>query len=159
MLQFCAMERDQRAVLIRAIATREGNAEELSRRFGMPTKALREFVAENHAEIAGYAAALADTAEADDSGEPDVATLDGLWITNKTERLKRYQVLAEKLFAEIEAGTYDGAELAMAVREYRSYCTVVANELGQLLHRGAGDTGTGDTLAVSISGVDLDALK
>jgi hypothetical protein len=152
------METAERQSLIRAIAAREGNAAELSARFGMPTEALRSFVAENRAEIAGYAAALADQTAPDDD-EPDVSVLDELWITNKTERLRRYQVLADKLFREIEAGTYDGAELAMAVREYRSYCTVVANELGQLLHRGAGDSGTGDTLTSSVIGIDLDALK
>ena len=156
MLRFATMERD-RATLIRAIARREGNAEALSVRFGMPVKALRAFVAENHAEIAGYAAALADT-EPDDA-EPSPDTLDALWITNKTERITRLQALADKLYAEIESGKYEGAELAMAVREFRSYLALVANELGQLLHRGAGDAGTGDSLAVSITGVDLDALK
>lgn len=159
MLRFAAMERDERTTLIRAIARREGNAEALSERFRMPVKALREFVAENRAEIAGYAAALADIEPAEDSTEPDPEALDELWITNKTERIARYQTLADKLYAEIEAGRYEGAELAMAVREFRSYLTTVANELGQLLHRGAGDAGTGDSLAVTFNGVDLDSLK
>lgn len=159
MLKSGPMERDERAALIRAIAAREGNAEELSSRFGMPTKALRAFVAENRAEVAGYAAALAAMGGEDDSTEPDPSELDELWITNKLERLRRYQTLADRLYDEIEASKYEGAELAMAVREFRSYLTVVANELGQLLHRGAGDAGTGDSLAVSIGGVDLDALK
>lgn len=159
MLQFSAMERDERQALIRAIARREGNAETLSARFGYPTKELRAFVAENRAEIAGYAAALADVEPEVDGTEPDPTALDELWITNKTERITRYQVLADKLYAEIATGKYDGAELAMAVREFRSYLTVVANELGQLLHRGAGDAGTGDSLAVSFTGVDMDALK
>ena len=153
------MERDEHASLIRAIARREGNAEALSQRFGMPVKALREFVAENRAEIAGYAAALADTEPESDSAEPDPEALDELWITNKTARITRYQFLADKLYEEIADGKYEGAELAMAVREFRSYLTTVANELGQLLHRGAGDAGTGDSLAVSFTGVDLDALK
>src|SRR5882762_4887677 len=123
MLKSGPMERDERAALIRAIAAREGNAEELSSRFGMPTKALRAFVAENRAEVAGYAAALADVLPEVDSDEPDPSELDGLWITNKLERLTRYQVLADQLYADItkKPSKYEGAELAMAVREFRSY--------------------------------------
>lgn len=83
-----------------------------------------------------------------------------LWITSKFERLKRMQQVAEVTEKLIGYGTQLApAELATAIREYRSYMMLAANELGQLLHRGAGDSGEGDSLNVSIQGVDMDTMR
>jgi hypothetical protein len=82
-----------------------------------------------------------------------------MWITNKAQRLQRLQRVADIAYDDIVSGGLVGAELATAVREFRSYLTSAANELGQLLHRGAGDSGTGDYLSVELNGVDMDSLR
>lgn len=82
-----------------------------------------------------------------------------LWITNKFERLKRLQTVADETYKAIEQGTESTAELAIITREFRSYLMLAANELGQLLHRGAGDAGTEDTLNINIAGVDMENLR
>ncbi len=51
------------------------------------------------------------------------------------------------------------SELSTAVRELRSYMQLAANELGQLLHRGAGDAGDGSYLSVDINGVNMENLR
>lgn len=146
-----------RATLIRAIASREGNAKALSQRYGYTTKQLRDFVAENRSEIAAMAEALADNDTT--ANEPTPTQLDELWITNKFQRLKRLQDLAELQYKDANTGNLEGVELSTALREFRSYLALAANELGQLLHRGSGDSGTSDVLSVEFEGVDLNNLK
>lgn len=87
---------------------------------------------------------------------PTPKQLDDLWLTNKFERLKRIQFLADGMYESIVSGAYYGD--ATLMREYRSYLMLAANELGQLLHRGAGDSG-GDTLSVDIQGIDMENLR
>lgn len=132
--------------LMRAIALKEGNAREISQRFGVPVPQLKAFVASNRDELATIREAYDRNVSIED--------LDKLWITQKTERLQRYQAVADKLYTEIMQGSRDSTDL----REFRSYLAACANELGQLLHRGAGEAGS-DTLNVDIVGVDLENLK
>lgn len=146
-----------RARLIRAIAGREGNAKALSERYGYSTKDLRAFVAENRPEIAAMAEALAEYET--DASEPTPMQLDELWISNKFERLRRLQDLAEIQYTDAATGDLVGVELSTALREFRSYLALAANELGQLLHRGSGDSGTSDVLSVEFEGVDPNNLK
>jgi hypothetical protein len=139
--------------MIRAIARREGTVKELALRFGLPPSVMRAF-AETHAEdIVGVM--QADSAPT----EPSPVDLDSLWITNKAQRLERLQAVADIAYEDITSGGLVGAELATATREFRSYLMLAANELGQLLHRGAGDSGTGDYLSVEMNGVDMDTMK
>jgi hypothetical protein len=155
----CAMEgmtpADKRALLM-AIARREGNANELSKRFGYTTKALREFVAQNQSELVLIRERL--TAEASEA-EPSPEQLDDLWITKKFERLKRLQELAELQYQDAAHGDLVGPDLSTALREFRSYLALAANELGQLLHRGSGESGTDEMLNVNIEGVDMEKLR
>lgn len=139
--------------LIRAIATREGKASELATRFGITVPELRQFVQDNLELIEDYAASPPD------DGTVTPADLDELWIGNKTERLRRLQEIAEISYRDITAGDLVGAELATATREFRSYLMLAANELGQLLNRGAGDSGEGTYLSVEMNGVNMDDLK
>lgn len=144
---------DQHA-LINAIANREGTAKQLAERYGATVQELRMFVEDHRAEI--------EQATVDNVPTPDDITpqqLDDLWITNKFERLKRLQAVADTTYMAIDDHMLVGPDLAMAVREFRSYLMLAANELGQLLHRGSGDTGTGDTLSVDIQGIDMENLK
>lgn len=80
---------------------------------------------------------------------------DPLWIGNKNERLKRAQDIAEKLYDSL---TLDGLD-AVTLREFRAYLMYAANELGQLLNRGSGDTASGETLSVEFTGIDTEMLK
>lgn len=146
-----------RAELLRAIAAREGNAATLAKRYGYTTDQLRTFVAQNRSEIVQMAEALAQHETT--AGEPTPMELDDLWITKKFERLKRLQELAEVQYKDAATGNLEGVELSTALREFRSYLALAANELGQLLHRGSGDGGSGDTLSVDFEGVDLNNLK
>ena len=146
-----------RAALLRAIASREGNAAQLAKRYGYTTNQLRTFVAENRAEIAAMAEALAEYET--DAGMITPTQLEDLWISNKFQRLKRLQDLAEVQYRDAAHGKLEGVELSTALREFRSYLALAANELGQLLHRGSGDGGSGDTLSVDFQGVDPDNLK
>ena len=151
----------ERQSLINAIALRQGTARELAKRFDATPEELREFVTNNLRAIEAAKRRLTDGAAA--IAEVDTVTpvqLDELWITNKFERLKRLQAVAEETYMSITQGAMvTPAEQAMAVREFRSYLMLAANELGQLLHRGSGDAGTGDSLSVDIVGVDMDSLR
>jgi hypothetical protein len=152
------MDNRARAELIHAIATRAGTTKQIAEWYAVPPDWLRDFVRVNRAAIEA-AKRHAEQAESD-AGTLTPQNLDDLWITNKFERLKRLQAIAETTYDDIQQGAYaGGADLAMAVREFRSYLMLAANELGQLLHRGSGDSGTGDTLSVEITGVDMDALR
>jgi hypothetical protein len=149
-----------RETLINAIATREGSARELAKRYGYTKEELVNFLNNYRSEIEQRALLnhLRDT----DQPPADMVTptqLDELWITQKFERLKRLQDVADMTYKDIMSEGLTGAELATEVREFRSYLMLAANELGQLLHRGSGDSGTGDTLSVDIQGVDMDNLR
>jgi hypothetical protein len=104
-------------------------------------------------------AVKAYTERPSDSGTVLPADLSELWIGNKTERLRRLQEIAEISYRDIMHGDLAGAELATATREFRSYLMLAANELGQLLNRGAGDSGEGTYLSVELNGVNTDDLK
>lgn len=140
--------------LIRAIARREGTVLQLAERFNTPPSLLRTF-AEAHADEIRAVIAADEKA----ASEPSPVDLDSLWITNKTARLQRLQQVADIAYADITTGDLQGAELATATREFRSYLMLAANELGQLLHRGSGDSGTGDFLSVEMNGVNMDTMK
>lgn len=145
------------AQLVQEIATRAAPARVLAGRYEATTEELRAFTAEHLDEIR----AAADQAAGQSTTEPTPGQLSDLWITNKFERLKRYQDVADTAYDRLTFGTDDmpSAEYATVLREFRSYLMLAANELGQLLHRGAGDSGDGDTLSVDIQGVDMDNLR
>lgn len=140
--------------LIAAIARREGTARQLAERFGYTTDELREFAKTHNSAIENFVNNKEDRL---DTVTP--TQLDELWISQKFERLTRLQSCAEIMFKEIKRERLEGSELATALREFRSYLMLAANELGQLLHRGSGDSGSGDTLSVEISGVDMDKMR
>jgi len=155
-----AMERmtpDVRRALIHVIATREGTAAQIADWYGTTPAFLKTFVQENHAAI--EAEARRQTVP-EDAATVSPADLDSLWITKKVERLTRLQTIADATYEGIQNGTFhSGADMAMAVREFRSYLMLAANELGQLLHRGSGENADGDTLSVNIAGVDMENLR
>lgn len=153
------MSEADRWILINAIATREGTAQEISERYGRSLKFLASFVEKHRKEIEDTCLDqqikqnLARHESTSDT-TPSPIDLETLWIADKTQRLKRMQIVADMLFADCVAGGMDAA----ALREFRSYCASAANELGQLLHRGAGDNGT-DVLNVDIQGINLENLR
>jgi hypothetical protein len=155
------MDADTRAELIHDIASRAFTTKRLVKRWDVTAEDLRAFLSAHRPMVEAEARRIADaSASVKATGEPTPSDLAELWITNKTERLERLQVIADEIYDGIRNGTFvGGAELAMAVREFRSYLTTAANELGQLMHRGSGDAGTGDTLNVNIEGVDMDSLR
>jgi hypothetical protein len=117
---------------------------------------LRQFLVDHRPQIEAEAIRLAEPEQ------PDRLTpqnLEDLWITNKFERLKRLQAVADETYKAIEQGSESTAELAVVVREFRSYLMLAANELGQLLHRGSGESGTGDSLSVELNGVEMENLQ
>ncbi len=144
--------------LIKDIATRAGTAAEIASWYSLSTGELRAFV-DKHRPQLERARERATEAPPPDPVEPTPAELDALWISSKTERISRAQECADILYKAIKADKFEGAELATALREFRSYCLWVSNELGQLMHRGAGDAGTGDSLAIELDGVDLNAMR
>jgi hypothetical protein len=141
---------DEATELIRDIATRAGTARELAKRYGCTVAELRRFTETYRDEIEAYAEAP-QTAAID----PTPTELADLWITNKFERLRRIQAVADATLEVIQSGGVDQALL----REYRSYLALAANELGQLLHRGSGESAEGETLAVVFEDVDMDSMK
>lgn len=153
------MEKAQWAEMVRAIATREGTARELAERFDTTPAALKEFAA-THMEAIKAAKERIDNPPPP-SDEPTPDELKGLWISNKYERLKRMQTIAEDAYEILtdNAAGMTPAEYATAMRELRSYMMLAANELGQLMHRGSGESGDGNVLSVEIGGVDMDSLR
>lgn len=144
-----------RQELIVAIAGREGTAGELAERFNMSVAKLHVFTRSHLPEIELAAQGLE---EPNNEPEMDVVTpaqLSDLWISNKSARLKRFEMIANKLFFAIMAGTLD----AVILREFRFYSQGAANELGQLLHRGAGEQSDGDKLSVEFIGVDPESFR
>jgi hypothetical protein len=150
-----------RQALVNALATREGSATDIAKWYALTPTELTEFVAENRAELEDTRTRLLSTAvvPSESDATPTPTQLADLWLTNKFERLKRYQDVAELLYTDLAAGGLSGADLSTAAREFRSYCSLAANELGHLLHRGAGDSGDGDTLSIDLNGVDINSLK
>lgn len=147
-----------RQSLINAIAYREGTAKQIAQWFATTVTELRSFVSEYKEEIEQVRqVALASEKESEDGINEGTVTptqLSDLWIANKFERLQRYQEVTDKLYKEFTQGSRDAA----VMRELRFYLQAVANELGQLLHRGSGESGS-DSLSVDIQGVELDNLK
>lgn len=161
MLHCRAMEElteTERRILIDAIASREAPAKELAHKYGYSVADLRAFTEANLEAIQLERTAL-DQQEAEAAATLTPKQLDDLWITNKFERLKRYQAVCDKLYRDAMNRGLAGTEFATALRELRSYMLAVGNELGQLLHRGAGDAGTGDVASYDIQGVDLENLR
>ena len=140
----------ERAELIADIAGRRFKAGALARMYECTVAELRRFTEEHRGDLEDIASKATEQ-----TSEPTPLELEELWLSSKTERLRRYQVVADSLFAEIQQGSRDPTSL----REFRSYLLAAANELGQLLHRGAGDANAGDTLAIEIPGVDMESLK
>lgn len=143
--------------LIKDIATRAGTAAEICLWYDCTPDELRVYVDAHRPQLEK----ARERAEAppEVNAEPTPADLSELWISNKNERVKRAQECADILYREIQNGSYEGAELATALREFRSYCVWVSNELGQLMHRGAGDAGTGDSMLIEIDGVDMNTMR
>lgn len=151
-----------RQTLLNAIADRAGTARELAAQFDCTTEELRAFAEDNAPLLTSMRQALIHTAlvaPSDASGAPSPTQLADLWLSNKFQRLKRYQDVADILFRDLSSAKLAGADLSTAAREFRSYLQLAANELGQLLHRGAGEGGDGDTLSIDIQGVDINDLK
>jgi hypothetical protein len=155
------MDRKEEQTLINAIALRVGTAKQLSERFAIPVPELREFAAANIERIERAVERLTggEDTQASTGQALSPNQLDDLWITKKFERLKRLQTVAEEAEAMITDGGISAAEMTMAVREFRSYLMLAANELGQLLHRGSGDAANGDVLSVEIAGVNMENLR
>lgn len=161
------MDHEVRREIIHAIALREGTARELAARFDMPVAALRAFVSEHEDSIrliaeqaefeAQRAAEDAALAEEMEASRPDLvspAALDELWISKKTERLRRYQIISDQLFEYARAGSTD----ATILRELRSFMRYAAEELGQLLHRGSGEMPENSTVNYTLPGVNMEDL-
>lgn len=139
--------------LIAAIATREGTAKEIAKWYGVTVAELRAFVDAHKDELEDYRSDAYQPTKG--MSEPEPTELSDLWLTNKFERLKRLQRVADATLDQIEMGTVDQALL----REFRSYLALAANELGQLLHRGSGESAEGTVLEVDMVGVNMEDLK
>jgi hypothetical protein len=145
-----------RIALVNAIAGREGTASQIALWYDTSVEWLRSFVEDNREELEETRLRILE-AESEVEQSSDTITpvqLDDLWITKKFDRLKRLQKIADLLYEEAQHDPTDSTVL----RELRSYLVAAANELGQLLHRGSGESGT-DSLSVDIQGVDLDNLR
>jgi hypothetical protein len=154
-----AMDEPTAARLVKAIALREGNIRELCAQYELTREELESF-ADDHANEILRVRDEASTEDDQESDEPTPADLDDLWISKKVERLARYQTIANHLYEDLafnRGGLSDG-EFSTCLRELRFYMTAAANELGQLLHRGSGDTGS-DELNVNMSGINIDNLR
>jgi hypothetical protein len=153
------MEKAQWAEMVRAIAAREGTVRELAERFETTPEELRAFTTKHLEAIKAAKEKLDNPPPPSDEPTPD--ELKGLWISNKYERLKRMQTIAEAAYEILtdNAAGMTPAEYATAMRELRSYMMLAANELGQLMHRGSGESGEGNVLSVEIGGVDMDSLR
>lgn len=150
-----------RLTLVNDIASRAGKASEIAKWYGATVAELKAFTEDHRAEIETAKERLA----APVNSKPELLTnptpkeLDELWLTKKTARLNRMEEVADVLYRDIMHGNLAGTELATAVREFRSYLQAAANELGQLMHRGAGEANPDDTMSLQFNGVDLDNLR
>lgn len=150
-----------RQALISAIASREGTAREIAKWYDTTPDELRAFVEDNRPaiEMAKTAIDIAESEIVSKLSDVTPKDLADLWISNKTSRLQRYEAICDYLYVLIMEKKAFGTDLSTALREFRSYAIAAANELGQLLHRGAGDSGDGDTMSVDIVGVDPERLR
>lgn len=141
--------------LVLDIASREYKASKLCEMWQCSKEDLQAFVSTNRMAIE---LARQEMDVGDESTEDTVTPtqLSELWITNKFERLRRLEEVADLAYTAIHAGAYGDSTL---LREFRSYLTLAANELGQLLHRGAGDAADGDVVTYEFKGIDLDNLR
>jgi len=142
--------------LVLDIASREYKTSKLCELWQCTKEDLQAFVSKHRMAIE---LARQEMEAGDESTEDTTVTpkqLDDLWITKKFERLRRLEEVADLAYEAIKAGSYGDSTL---LREFRSYLTLAANELGQLLHRGAGDAADGDTVTYEFKGVDLDNLR
>jgi hypothetical protein len=152
------MDRVKENALITAIASRTGTAKQLAELFSMEIPDLRAFTADNLERIKAEHERLTAPERPETEVAPD--QLSALWITNKFERLKRLQAIAEETEQMImHNDAMSASEMATAIREFRSYLMLAAQELGQLLNRGAGEGAMGETLSVEIAGVDMESLR
>lgn len=148
-----------RQSLINAIANREGTAKELAKWYDITTAELRTFLDDNREAV--ELARLATEAHEEESTDLNVSVKEmaDLWITQKGQRLARYEIIADYLLELILSKRLAGADMSTALREFRSYAVAAANELGQLLHRGAGENPDGDTASFDIQGVSIESLR
>jgi hypothetical protein len=139
MLRMAILKR-HKAALIRDLASGEYTAKELAEKYRCQTVELRAFVDMYRAELEEVRHEMERIALLTDG--------DGLWVTSKKERLRRYQQVLEILLPA--ASTLD----PMVIREIRSYLNDIADELGQLLNRGAGENNEDVMTNYTINGVD-----
>lgn len=156
-----AIKRKHVRLLIVAIATRTRTGKELAETFGYAIDELRAFVEEYRHQIEEArhefeeaAKEVADKVLEDDSAPVPEDKLEGFWITNKEERIERYQTVADGLLKAIKAGAWD----ATTLREARSYMMYAANEMGQIPLRGQGKNEGDDDVSYNINGIDMGAL-
>lgn len=144
----------KRLQLIEDVALRKGTGAELAEKYGVSIEDLRDWVSDNKLLLKLAARKFKEEqSKLDDTVTPK--QLAELWIGKKFDRLLRYQIIADELYEMILEGSTDPTVL----REFRSFCLAAANELGQLLHRGAGDSTDGATVRYNFGNVDMDALK
>lgn len=152
------MSAEDRSELLWTIAHKKGTASQIAEWYDTSPPQLRRWVTANRAAI--EAEANRPEEATDEPADLSPTQLADLWITNKFERLKRLQAVADNTYKVIVDGSAMGAaEYSTVVREFRSYLMLAANELGQLLHRGSGDSGANDVLSVEIAGVDMENLR
>jgi len=142
-----------RLALIEDIAFRRGNARELAEKYATTVEDLKKFTTDNKL-IIKLAKKSFEEEQEKLNAQVTPTQLSELWIAKKFDRLLRYQIIAESLYEEIMDGSRDAAVL----REFRSFCLAASNELGQLLHRGAGESADGDTASYEIKGANLQRL-
>jgi hypothetical protein len=149
---------DDRRQMINDIINRSGTANDISKWYGVPVEELRKFVIDNRERLTLMANSVESIDETDEPrDESDTLTpsqLSDLWITNKFQRLYRLQKISEVLYEQAQ----DNCD-SVTVREFRSYLILAANELGQLLHRGSGESAGDDVLSVDIQGVDMESMR
>jgi hypothetical protein len=158
------LSKSDRDALIYAIASKEGTAKELAWKYGHTVEDLREFVndyqhyiEEVRYEIEQAQQIAANIDKIDQLGQVetgiDLGKIDDLWISSKYKRLKRYQQVVDQLMASKYMD-------ATTLREIRSYMHYAAEELGQLLNRGAGQSADSEsTVKYSIDGIDPEDLR
>jgi hypothetical protein len=146
--------------MINDIINRSGTANDISKWYGVPVEELRNFVDDNRDRLTLMANSVesidpeTDDEPRDESNTLTPSQLSDLWITNKFQRLYRLQEISEVLYKHAK----DSCD-SVTVREFRSYLILAANELGQLLHRGSGESAGDDVLSVDIQGVDMESMR
>lgn len=135
-----AILKRHKAALIRDLASGEHTAGELAEKYKCQVAELRAFVDMYRTELEAVRHEMERVALMTDA--------DGLWVTSKKERLRRYQQVLEILLPA--ASTLD----SMVIREIRSYLKDIADELGQLLNRGAGENNEDVQTNYTVNGID-----